>query len=160
MEDHKVRSDDPFGVALSNAYWNENVTVNCLHEAGIKHRDIVAMTMDRWIELLVKRNLIKHYQAETLKFLATTPYIPIGYYRQPPSLSKLKGKSTSTLCDELHVPMERKFPEFDPYVSGSRLFLSSVLEFGTQNRDGRIYNYKQLLCRNVLSMAERRKIGL
>lgn len=165
MEDRKVRFSDPFVDSLSEAHWNVISTPAFPYKKSIKHRDIVATTMDRWIELLVKENLIKQYQAETLRIIASDPGIPIGYYHRPQKFSLLpqsrcEGKTTTALCDELHVPMESKLPEFDSYISGNRLFLSPVLEFGTQNQNGRIYSYKQFSCRNVLSMEERRKIGL
>lgn len=165
MEDHKVGFDDPFVDSLSEAYWNVISTPAAPHKESIKHRDVMATTMDRWIELLVKENLIKQCQAETLRIIASDPGIPIGYYHRPQKFSLLpqsrcEGKTTTVLCDKLHVPMGRKLPEFDPYTSGHRLFLSPVIEFNMPNQNGRIYSYKQYSCRNVLSMKERRKIGL
>lgn len=148
MEDHKVRFDDPFVDSLSEAYWNVISTPAAPHKESIKHRDVMATTMDRWIELLVKENLIKQYQAEILRIIASDPGIPIGYYHRPQKFSLLpqnryEGKTATVLCDELHAPMGRKLPEFD-----------------MPNQNGRIYSYKQYSCRNVLSMKERRKMGL
>ena len=89
MEDRKVRFGDPFVDSLSEAHWNVIITPASPYKKSIKHRDIVATTMDRWIELLVKENLIKQYQAETLRIIASDPGIPIGYYHRPQKFSLL-----------------------------------------------------------------------
>lgn len=165
MEDQKFKTGNPFMDSLVKVYWDEVVTSgDHSRKSNIKHRDVVATTMDRWIELLVKENLIKQYQAETLKILTSYPGIPIGYYHQPQKIDLLprgryEGKSATMLCDELDIARKMESPKYNPYTNGARLFITKpVFEFDILNQNGRVY--KSFSYRNVLSMEERRKIGL
>lgn len=165
MRDQKIVSGDPFVDSLSKTYWDRIATPASPYKKPTKQRDVASTTLDRWIELMVKNNLIKQYQSTMLKLLAD-PGIPIGYYHMkklpslPPPVSS-KRKSMTILFDELYNPRGIKPPEFDPYVSGHRLFLAPILKFDTPNRNGLIHKHSSCFSyRNVLSMKERNRLGL